>query len=132
MRGRAAKERVDELLALFDLTAAAKRLVKAYSGRLVAQGSPDALKSELRGDAVVIELAPGAPGVARAAVEAMAREVTIAGRTIRARMLASPASRGAMMLAAVVNRSVTIVVQGIIVVLAGFATMAFRSYQRSL
>ncbi|GAB1513840.1 ABC transporter ATP-binding protein [Actinophytocola sp. KF-1] len=161
MRGRAAKERVDELLELFDLTAAAKRLVKAYSGgmqrkldvamglvhrpsvlfldepttgldpqarsemwaeiarlarqerltilltthyleeadhladhlvivdrgRLVAQGSPEELKSELRGDAVVVELAPDAPvETARTAIEAMAREVTVSGRTIRARV----------------------------------------------
>jgi len=161
MRGRAAKDRVDELLELFDLTAAAKRLVKAYSGgmqrkldvamglvhrpavlfldepttgldpqarsemwaeiarlatqerltilltthyleeadhladhlvivdrgRLVAQGSPEELKSELRGDAVVVELAPDASvDRARSAVETMAREVTVAGRTIRARV----------------------------------------------
>jgi ABC-2 type transport system ATP-binding protein len=161
MRGRAAKERVDELLELFDLTAAAKRLVKAYSGgmqrkldvamglvhrpsvlfldepttgldpqarsemwaeiarlatherltilltthyleeadhladqlaivdrgKLVAQGSPEELKSELRGDAVVVELAPDASvDTARTAVEAMAREVTVSGRTIRARV----------------------------------------------
>ncbi len=161
MRGRAARERVDELLELFDLTAAAKRLVKAYSGgmqrkldvamglvhrpsvlfldepttgldpqarsemwaeiarlatherltilltthyleeadhladhlvivdrgRLVAQGSPEQLKSELRGDAVVVELAPDAPvDTARSASEAMAREVTGSGRTIRARV----------------------------------------------
>jgi ABC-2 type transport system ATP-binding protein len=163
MRGRAAKERVDELLELFDLTGAAKRLVKAYSGgmqrkldvamglvhrpsvlfldepttgldpqarsemwaeiarlatqerltilltthyleeadhladhlvivdrgRLVAQGSPEELKSELRGDAVVVELAPDAPvDTARTAIESMggAREVTVSGRTIRARV----------------------------------------------
>ena len=161
MRGRAAKERVDELLELFDLTGPAKRLVKAYSGgmqrkldvamglvhrpsvlfldepttgldpqarsemwaeiarlatqerltilltthyleeadhladhlvivdrgRLVAQGSPEELKSELRGDAVVVELAPDASvDTARTAIEAMAREVTVSGRTIRARV----------------------------------------------
>ena len=136
MRGRAAKERVDELLELFDLTDAANRLVKQYSGgmqrkldvamglvhrpsvlfldepttgldpqarsemwaeiarlarherltilltthyleeadhladqlvivdrgRLVAQGSPEELKSELRGDAVVIDLSAGRVG----------------------------------------------------------------------
>ena len=161
MRGRAARARVDELLELFALTGAAKRLVKAYSGgmqrkldvamglvhrpsvlfldepttgldpqarsemwaeiarlatqerltilltthyleeadhladqlvivdrgRLVAQGTPEELKSELRGDAVVVELAPDAPvDTARTAIEAMAREVTVSGRTIRARV----------------------------------------------
>jgi ABC-2 type transport system ATP-binding protein len=163
MRGRAARARVDELLELFDLTGAAKRLVKQYSGgmrrkldvamglvhrpavlfldepttgldpqaraemwaeiarlareerltilltthyleeadhladhlvivdrgRLVAQGGPEELKSELRGDAVVIDLAPDAPvDVARSAIEGMAgaRETTVTGRTIRTRV----------------------------------------------
>jgi ABC-2 type transport system ATP-binding protein len=56
-------------------------------GRLVAQGSPEELKSELRGDAVVVELAPDASvDTARTTIEALAREVTVAGRTIRARV----------------------------------------------
>jgi ABC-2 type transport system ATP-binding protein len=163
MRGRAAKTRVDELLELFSLTGAAKRIVKQYSGgmqrkldvamglvhrpsvlfldepttgldpqaraemwaeiarlasqekltilltthyleeadhladqlvivdkgRLVANGSPEELKSELRGDAVVIDLSPDASvDTARAAVEGLAgaREVTVSGRTIRTRV----------------------------------------------
>ncbi len=163
MRGRAAKERVDELLELFALTPVAKRIVRQYSGgmqrkldvamglvhrpsvlfldepttgldpqaraemwaeiarlarqerltilltthyleeadhladrlvivdkgRLVAQGSPDELKSELRGDAVVIDLSPDAPvDAARAAIEGLAgaREVTVTGRSIRTRV----------------------------------------------
>ena len=189
MRGRAAKERVDELLELFGLTGAAKRLVKAYSGgmqrkldvamglvhrpsvlfldepttgldpqarsemwaeiarlaaherltilltthyleeadhladhlvivdrgTLVAQGSPEELKSELRGDAVVIELAPDAPvAAARAAIEAMggAREVTVSGRTIRTRVdhgaSAVPSVLGALDRAAVAVAAVTV------------------------
>jgi ABC-2 type transport system ATP-binding protein len=163
MRGQAAKQRVDELLALFDLTAAANRVVKQYSGgmqrkldvamglvhrpsvlfldepttgldpqarsemwteiarlasherltilltthyleeadhladhlvivdrgHLVAQGSPEELKSELRGDAVVIDLSPDASvDDARLAIEGLAgaREVTVSGRTIRTRV----------------------------------------------
>jgi ABC-2 type transport system ATP-binding protein len=163
MRGRAAKQRADELLALFDLTSAANRLVKQYSGgmqrkldvamglvhrpsvlfldepttgldpqarsemwaeiarlaqherltilltthyleeadhladklvivdrgRLVAQGTPEELKSELRGDAIVIDLSPEASvDTARLAIEGLAgtREVTVSGRTIRTRV----------------------------------------------
>jgi ABC-2 type transport system ATP-binding protein len=163
MRGRAARTRVDELLALFGLTEAANRLVKHFSGgmqrkldvamglvhrpsvlfldepttgldpqarsemwaeiarlarfeqltilltthyleeadhladhlvivdrgRLVAEGSPEELKSELRGDAVVIDLSPGASvDAARTAIEGLAgaREITVSGRTIRTRV----------------------------------------------
>ena len=163
MRGRAARQRADELLALFGLTEAADRLVKQYSGgmqrkldvamglvhrpsvlfldepttgldpqarsemwaeiarlarherltilltthyleeadhladqlvivdrgRLVAQGSPEELKSELRGDAVVIDLSPDASvDAARLAIEGLAgtREITVSGRTIRTRV----------------------------------------------
>ncbi|HEX6351669.1 ABC transporter permease [Actinophytocola sp.] len=42
-------------------------------------------------------------------------------RGVMDRMLSSPVSRGAMMLASVLNQAVTIVVQGIIVVLVGLA-----------
>jgi ABC-2 type transport system ATP-binding protein len=67
----------------------ADRLLIVDKGRSVAAGSPDELKSELRGDAVVIELAPGAD-LARAdrAVGGLdgAREVTVEGRTVRTRV----------------------------------------------
>jgi ABC-2 type transport system ATP-binding protein len=163
MRGRAVKERADELLARFGLTDAANRVVRTYSGgmerkldvalglmhrprvlfldepttgldpqaraemwaeiarltseerltilltthyleeadqladrlaivdrgRLVTEGSPEELKSGLRGDAVVAELAPAAdPSVARSAIERIgdAREITVSGRTVRARV----------------------------------------------
>jgi ABC-2 type transport system ATP-binding protein len=58
-------------------------------GRAVAQGSPEELKSELRGDAVVIELAPDADlALADAAIGGLdgAREVTVEGRTVRTRV----------------------------------------------
>ncbi|OLF16763.1 ATP-binding cassette domain-containing protein [Actinophytocola xanthii] len=163
MRGTAARSRVDELLERFDLTSAADRVVRTYSGGMqrkldvamglvhgpvvlfldepttgldpqaradmwaeiarlsaqerltvlltthyleeadhlaerllivdrgtaVASGTPDQLKSELRGDAVVIDLAPEADlGLAERAVEAMSgtHEVTVEGRTIRSRV----------------------------------------------
>jgi len=189
MRGRAAKARVDELLALFDLTGAANRLAKHYSGgmqrkldvamglvhrpsvlfldepttgldpqarsemwaeiarlarherltilltthyleeadhladhlvivdrgRLVAQGTPDELKSELRGDAVVIDLSPDASvDRARLAIEGLAgaREVTVSGRTIRTRVdhgaSAVPAALAALERSSVAVAAVTV------------------------
>ncbi|MFC5997078.1 ATP-binding cassette domain-containing protein [Pseudonocardia hispaniensis] len=57
-------------------------------GRVVATGTPDTLKSGLRGDAVVVELAPEAePAHAEAVLaRAGAREITGEARTIRARV----------------------------------------------
>jgi ABC-2 type transport system ATP-binding protein len=55
-------------------------------GRVVASGSPDSLKRELRGDAVQVELDSELNG-AREGLERLSglREVTIDGRTLRAR-----------------------------------------------
>jgi ABC-2 type transport system ATP-binding protein len=55
-------------------------------GRVVASGSPDGLKRELRGDAVQVELESELNG-ARTGVDRIAglREVTVDGRTLRAR-----------------------------------------------
>ena len=55
-------------------------------GRVVASGSPDALKRELRGDAVQVELESELNG-ARAGLDRVAglSEVTLDGRTLRAR-----------------------------------------------
>jgi ABC-2 type transport system ATP-binding protein len=55
-------------------------------GRVVANGSPDALKRELRGDAVQVELETELNG-ARAGLDRVTglREVTVDGRTLRAR-----------------------------------------------
>jgi ABC-2 type transport system ATP-binding protein len=67
----------------------AGRLAIVDRGAVVALGSPEQLKSELRGDAVVAELAPDAdPAAARAAIERLGdtRDVTVTGRTVRARV----------------------------------------------
>jgi ABC-2 type transport system ATP-binding protein len=65
----------------------AAELVIVDQGRVVAQGTPEELKSELHGDTVQLELAESADG---AAVEALARlsgmhELAIEGRLVRAR-----------------------------------------------
>ena len=67
----------------------AARLAIVDRGRVVAHGSPEELKRELRGDAVHVELAGagevnGAVHAALAGVEAI-REVTLDGRAVRAR-----------------------------------------------
>jgi len=56
-------------------------------GRIVAQGSPDALKSELHGDRIQVELAADGSSAARAALEGLDElgEVALDGRTLRAR-----------------------------------------------
>ena len=69
----------------------ADRLAIVDRGRVVASGTPEELKGELRGDAVHIELADAEPAeTARAARAALAdlpgvREVTVAGRRLSAR-----------------------------------------------
>jgi len=88
----AAHERLTVMLTTHYLEEAdhlAGRLLIVDRGEVVAQGSPERLKSELRGDAVVIELAPDAdPARAAAAVGGLdaTREVTVEGRTIRTRV----------------------------------------------
>jgi ABC-2 type transport system ATP-binding protein len=64
----------------------AANLAIVERGRVVASGSPDSLKRELRGDAVQVELESELNG-ARAGLESLSglREVTIDGRTLRAR-----------------------------------------------
>ena len=56
-------------------------------GRVVAQGSPEQLKSELRGDAVHVELGAAANGQATGALGRIEgiREVVLDGRTLHAR-----------------------------------------------
>ena len=57
-------------------------------GRIVARGTPDELKSELRGDAIVVELRDsGRNGAATAVLERLAGlyEPAMEGRTLRAR-----------------------------------------------
>jgi ABC-2 type transport system ATP-binding protein len=88
----AAHERLTILLTTHYLEEAdhlADRLVIVDQGRLVAQGSPEQLKSELQGDAVLTELAPEADlAVAESAIERVdgAREITVDGRRIRDRV----------------------------------------------
>jgi ABC-2 type transport system ATP-binding protein len=66
----------------------AAALVIIDRGRIVAQGSPDELKSELRGDTVQIELVESANGDARATVSRVSglSEVAVDGRAVRARV----------------------------------------------
>jgi ABC-2 type transport system ATP-binding protein len=65
----------------------AARLAIVDRGRIVAAGTPDALKSELRGDALVVELGASADGRALAAVATAegVREPSLDGRILRAR-----------------------------------------------
>ena len=66
----------------------ASRLVIVDRGRVVAEGSPEELKSELRGDTVHVELAEARNGDAAAAVRNLPgiSELTIDGRVLRARV----------------------------------------------
>ena len=86
----------------------ADRLVIVDRGRVVVEGTPDRLKSELRGDALAVELAapgpvPALPGV---------RELTVDGRLLRARVddgaRAVPAVLAALEAAGLVAASVTV------------------------
>jgi ABC-2 type transport system ATP-binding protein len=66
----------------------ADRLAIVDHGRVVAEGSPDALKGDLRGDAVHLELAPGSdPARARSAIGPLrgVRDLRVSGRNISAR-----------------------------------------------
>ncbi len=67
----------------------ASQLAIVDRGRIVAGGTPDALKSELQGDTIQVEIADGDGPAARVALENTpgAREVTLEGRTLRARVL---------------------------------------------
>src|ERR687897_744368 len=66
----------------------AGRLAIVDRGRVVAEGSPNELKGELRGDAIQVELGdPQADGQATAALDRVPGvwEVTVEGRSLRAR-----------------------------------------------
>ena len=66
----------------------AGRLAIVDHGRVVAEGTPDALKGELRGDAVHLDLPVEAdPSVARSVLAALpaVREVQVTGRSLSAR-----------------------------------------------
>jgi ABC-2 type transport system ATP-binding protein len=65
----------------------ASRLAIIDRGRIVAQGSPDELKRELRGDTVQVELVDGSGSAAASVVERVPgiTEVAFDGRVLRAR-----------------------------------------------
>jgi ABC-2 type transport system ATP-binding protein len=65
----------------------AARLAIVDRGRIVAEGTPDELKRELRGDAVHVELDATANGHARSALDQVdaVREIVIEGRSLHAR-----------------------------------------------
>jgi ABC-2 type transport system ATP-binding protein len=66
----------------------AARLAIVDCGRIVAEGAPDELKSELRGDTVQVELVESANGHATAALRNLPgiSELTVDGRLLRARV----------------------------------------------
>jgi ABC-2 type transport system ATP-binding protein len=66
----------------------AARLAIVDRGRIVAEGTPDELKSELRGDTVQVELLESANGDAGAALSQVSglSELTLDGRLVRARV----------------------------------------------
>src|SRR5919198_3338299 len=66
----------------------ASRLAIVDRGRIVTEGIPDELKSELRGDTVQVELLEAADCDARAALSQVSgiSELTVDGRLLRARV----------------------------------------------
>lgn len=93
----------------------ARRLAIVDAGRIVAQGTPDELKGELRGDAIQVELGqPEADGQARWALDGLpsVHEVSLDGASLRARVdsgaTALPAVMAALEAAGVTVRSVTV------------------------
>jgi ABC-2 type transport system ATP-binding protein len=65
----------------------AERLAIVDRGRVVAEGTPDELKQELRGDAIQVELAADSNGAEHEALARLAgiRNVVLEGRLLRAR-----------------------------------------------
>jgi ABC-2 type transport system ATP-binding protein len=65
----------------------AARLAIVDRGKVVADGTPEELKRELRGDAIQFELAADSNGVAHRALEGLAgiRDIVLEGRTLRLR-----------------------------------------------
>jgi ABC-type uncharacterized transport system ATPase subunit len=55
----ASRQRADELLAAFDLTGAAGRLVAGYSGRIVAEGTSAQLKAQVGSGTLQVRLLDG-------------------------------------------------------------------------
>jgi ABC-2 type transport system ATP-binding protein len=92
----------------------AGRLAIVDSGRVVAAGTPDELKSELHGDAIHVELGEASPeGRVRAALDLDGvRDVVVEGRSMRARVdsgaTAVPVVLGALESAGLAVAAVTI------------------------
>jgi ABC-2 type transport system ATP-binding protein len=94
----------------------ASKLAIVDRGRVVAEGTPEALKADLQGDALTVELAGGASvnGNVHAALAHVAglREIAIEGRSLRARSAdgarAVPAVLAALDAAAIPVASVTV------------------------
>ena len=65
----------------------AARLAIVERGRVVAEGTPEGLKGELRGDAVQVELAEPGDGTVQEALARLegVRDITVEQRTLRAR-----------------------------------------------
>src|SRR6188508_24358 len=78
----------------------ASQLAIVDRGRVVATGSPEELKAELRGDAIVVELSDGADP---RAVEAIARVPGIGESLVDGRSLRARAERGAAAVPAVLS-----------------------------
>jgi ABC-2 type transport system ATP-binding protein len=79
----------------------ASRLAIVDRGKVVAAGTPDELKSELRGDAILVELADGASP--DAAASALSRVPGVAESLVDGRSLRARAERGATALPAVLS-----------------------------
>jgi ABC-2 type transport system ATP-binding protein len=79
----------------------ASRLAIVDRGRVVATGSPDELKAELRGDAIVVELAEAIAD--QRAVAALARVPGVAESLVDGRSLRARADRGASAVPAVLS-----------------------------
>ena len=113
----AADERMTILLTTHYMEEAdslASRVAIIDHGRIVVQGTPSELKSDLRGDGIQVELDTPGDGVARAALEAVAglREIALEGRTLHARAndaaVAIPAVLAALEACGVNAQSVTL------------------------
>jgi len=93
----------------------ASQLAIVDRGRVVATGTPDGLKGQLRGDAVQVELPAGAdPGQVRAVLAGLpeVRDLVIAGRNVSARSddgaAAVPVVLGALQRAGIYAASVAV------------------------
>ena len=79
----------------------ASRLAIVDRGRVVATGTPDELKSELRGDAIQVELVDGSSH--EAAISALTRVAGLAESLVDGRSLRARAERGAAAVPAVLS-----------------------------